>query len=91
MTDGIVKRHAMKNKGPKEKTKILKDAVVKRHAAKNVGSRGKTKILKDAVMKRHATKNVSLRRKIKIYTIIIKTKILSNTQGVLEISKVMIV
>ena len=54
-----------------------------------MGSRGKTNILKDAVMKRHAT--MSLRRKNKIYTIIIKTKMLSNTRGVLEISKVMIV
>ena len=42
-------------------------------------------------MKRHATKNVSLRRKIKIYTIIIKKKIITNSQRVLEIYKVMIV
>ena len=42
--DAIVKRHAMKNVGSREKTKILKDAVVKRHVTKNVGSRGKTKI-----------------------------------------------
>ena len=42
-------------------------------------------------MKRHLPKNVGLRRKTKIYMIIITTKILSNTQGVLEISKVMIV
>ena len=42
-------------------------------------------------MKRHATKNVSLRRKIKIYTIIIKIKIIANSQGALEIYKVMIV
>ena len=34
---------------------------------------------------------MSLRRKIKINTIIIKTKIIANSQGVLEIYKFMIV
>ena len=69
----------------KERDVTKKDGIMKRHAAKNIGSRGKTKILKDAVMKRHATENVSLRKNMKIYTIIIKTKIIANSQGVLEI------
>ena len=45
---------------------------------KNVGLRGK--IEKDTVVKRHATENVSLRGKIKIYTVMIKTKIIANSQ-----------
>ena len=34
---------------------------------------------------------MSLRGKIEIYTVMIKTKIIANSQGVLEIYKVMIV
>ena len=36
-------------------------------------------------MKRHLTKNVGLRRKIEIHMVMIKTKIIPNSQGVLEI------